>query len=212
MPTLIPIAPIILVASGFFGQDGEATFWKWFQAHDRALLAAKTRHEPVCAELLSRLKKMNPDLDFEFGPVQAGKREFVLTVAGIKASFPAVISLAQAAPDMPHWTITRFRPPRPGVMLVRWKGIKLDARTVEFIVTQDDGDTLGLAVSVTGFEESRADDYEEAVYLLLDRLLGEYTVEMKIRGLQVTMVQGRAGGHWMSLTHIKDLIKIESPR
>lgn len=60
----------------------------------------ETDQEKTFDKLSAELKKANPDLTFEFGPVENGKREFVISAAGIKTAFPYVESLFNSAPKL----------------------------------------------------------------------------------------------------------------
>src|SRR2546430_7617439 len=172
--------------------SAEARFWTWFTAHDAALFAVKTAREPVCDELAAELHRVDGHLTFEFGPVRGGKREFVISADGIREAFPAVIALARAAPPMKRWTVTRFRPPSPEVTQIKVSGIDLDARAIEFLAMP--GDRTDLVIAVPGFKKTPESTYESAVYLLLDGMLGEYTVEMAIGGIQIIPMTNRPQG------------------
>jgi hypothetical protein len=52
----------------------------------------------------------------------------------------------------------------------------MDARLVHFLA-EPDGARTGLTISVAGYRAASSQTYERAVYLLLDRMLGEHAVE-----------------------------------
>ncbi|HYL97798.1 MAG TPA: hypothetical protein VEZ90_02500 [Blastocatellia bacterium] len=188
-----------------FGQSKEERFWKWFQAHDDPLFAVKSGQEPICSELSAELERIHPNLVWQFGPIRSGKREFVLSADGIKEAFPSVMSLASNAPQLSHWTIVRFRQPHPDVTRVKIGGVELDARTVEFLPTKE-GEVTDLTISVPGYNGTQSGAYDQAVYLLLDGMVGEYTVETKVGAIQVISSENRPNGHWMPLTRLSDSI------
>src|SRR6266704_6993266 len=174
--TLALLPASLLLASSLWGQKPEGRFWNWFQAHDSALLAVKTGNELICGERSEELHRVHPALTFEFGPVESGRREFVLSADGIKDAFPAVLALGRAAPPLSRCTIVRFRPARPGVTQITVGGVHLDATSVEFLA-EPDGERTGLTISVSGYKPTPSKTYEQATYLLLDGMLGEYAVE-----------------------------------
>src|SRR5258705_9521609 len=90
----------------------EGFFWKWFIKNERRLFEFDTAQEKIFGELSKELKKVHGDLTFEFGPVQDGKREFVLSAGGIKSAFPSVESLYAKAPPLPRWVWVKYRPRR----------------------------------------------------------------------------------------------------
>jgi len=203
----------MLLAMALLGQvlhpdSAEARFWKWFTAHDAALFAVQTAREPVCDELNVELHRVDTNLTFEFGPVQAGKREFVISADGITKSFPAVIALARAAPAMKRWKVTPFRPPRPEVTQVKIRGIAFDAREIEFLATP--GDRTDLVVAVPGFKKTPESTYETAVHLLLDGMVGEYTVEKGIGGIEIIPTTDRPPGAWRPLTKLAEAIPVRT--
>src|SRR5439155_26408945 len=118
-----------------------------------------------------------------------------------KDPFPAVLALGRVAPVLPHWIVIRFRPPRPDVTQVNIAGLQLDARVVEFLA-EPDGDRTGLMISVPGYKPTPNKTYEQATYLLLDGMLGEYTVETSLGFIEIVAAEGRRAGQWRSLTRV----------
>jgi len=209
--TLALLPPSLLLASSLWGQKPEGRFWNWFQAHDSALFAVKTGSEPICGELSEELHRVHPALTFEFGPVESGRREFVLSADGMKDAFPAVLDLGRAAPALSRWTIIRFRPPRPDATQVSLGGVHLDARSVQFLA-EPDGERTGLIVSVPGYKATPNKTYEQAAYLLLDGMLGEYAVETGVGFIEIVAAEGRRPGQWRPLTQVREAVRAPPPR
>src|SRR6187399_703219 len=92
-----------------FWKSKEEKFWKWFQANEARLFDFERDQDRVFAELGPAMKKVHSNLTFEFGPKKDGQREFVISADGIKDAFPAVIALADKAPELPRWNIIKFR-------------------------------------------------------------------------------------------------------
>jgi hypothetical protein len=180
----------------------------WFRAHETALFEVVTAKEPVCDELSAELQKVHKDLTFEFGPVESDRREFVLSAGGIRDAFPAVMALARAAPSLSRWTIIRFRPARPDGVIVKIGGVELDARSVEFLAGPD-GTRTGLTISVPGYKVTPDKVYEQAGYLLLDRMLGEYSVEMGVGFIRFIDPERRPRGQWRPLTRVNEAVKTQ---
>ena len=199
-----------LLPASLPGQGIEARFWTWFQQHDSALFAVKSGNEPVCEELSRQLHRIHPDLTFEFGPVESGKREFVISADGIKDAFPAVLALGAAAPPLSRWSIVRFRPPRPDVTQIKVAGVQLDAKSIEFLA-EPDGDRTGLTISVPDYRPTPEKTYEQAAYLLLDGMLGEYTVETAVGFVEIVAPKARPSGQWRPLTQIQEVVKVRHP-
>ena len=162
------------------GQESkEAIFWHWFQANESRLFDFEKDREKIFDELGMQLHRIRPELTFEFGPQHDGKREFVISADGIKDAFPAVIALADAAPSLSRWKITKFRPRRGFQSPVTINGFRLAPDQVRFTIAPD-GDKAGLTLFIDGYNPTERYKFASAVYLMLDQTLGEYDVETKV--------------------------------
>ena len=210
----VPRICLLLLALGapmsLFGQTPESRFWSWFQQHEETLFAVRTGDEAICDELASELDRIDAGLTFEFGPVEAGKREFIITAEGAREAFPSVIALGRAAPRLTRWTIIQFRPPRPSFSQVTFADVTVDARTVEFLA-EPDGEKTGLVISVPGLKTRNDKAHERATYILLDGILGEYAVEMSVGFIDIIPAQGRPAGPWRPLTRVREAVKTSDP-
>ena len=90
----------------------EQAFWSWFEKNEKRLFTFETDRDRVFNELAGKLKQVHESVTFEFGPVEDGKREFVISADGIKDAFPAVEKLYALAPKLPRWKFIKFRPRR----------------------------------------------------------------------------------------------------
>jgi hypothetical protein len=178
--SLIMILVIIVLMSCSQNQDSkEASFWRWFQANETRLFDFEKDQDRVFDELQMQLHRIQPSLTFEFGPKQEGKREFVISADGIKDAFPAVIGLADAAPPLPRWKITKFRPRRSFQSPVTLNGLRISPEQVQFTI-EPDGDKAGITLFIEGYSHNEHEKYAGVVYLMLDQALGEYDVETKV--------------------------------
>ena len=168
-------------SSGYTQDSSEKRFWRWFQANETKLFDFESDRESVFDELQAELHKVNGGLTFEFGPKQNGVREFVISADGIKDVFPAVIKLANAAPSLSRWKITKFRP-RRGIGPISLNGLTIAPNQVDFTI-EPDGSKVGITLFIDGYTERERERYAAIAYLMLDHALGEYDVEMKIGGI-----------------------------
>ena len=161
----------------------EQRFWEWFQSNEAALFDFEKDQERVFKQLLAQLRKVNPDLVFEFGPNNNGRREFVISAGGIRAAFPAVESLYAAAPALPRWEFIKFRP-RRAAMDISYAGISVKATSVLVKIT-----SLGAKADIILYfpEYSRASHnaHMGIAFLFLDHALGEYDVETRVGKIDV---------------------------
>jgi hypothetical protein len=153
-------------------------FWKWFMSNDSLLFDFEKDRERIFDKLASKLRQIDPNLTFEFGPKIENKREFVISAGGIKSSFPAVFELMRVAPTLEHWQITGFRPRRPPICIVELREKSIDPAKVEFSLV-DNGKDIGIYLFIPGYDEADS-TWAEMAYLLLDGALGEFDVETKV--------------------------------
>ena len=57
----------------------EEAFWKWFQRNENSLFDFEKDRERTFDLLGAEMHKLNPNLTFEFGPKEDGRREFVIS-------------------------------------------------------------------------------------------------------------------------------------
>jgi hypothetical protein len=182
--TLIILGGVLAVSiiSFFKKADAEAHFWKWFALHENEYYNYPLDEQELIFDRLSEaLSKIDRDLTFEFGPTSSdGKKEFVISAGGIYSAFPSVIHLVSKAPPLERWKITAFRPRTPGSE-IHFNDVILSEKDVFFRYGKSDG-KIDIVLFIKGYEEQP--NYDMAVYLLLDSVLGEYDVETQIGGIE----------------------------
>lgn len=156
-------------------------FWNWFREHEAELFeldaSLEEEREELFDRLMFQLNRVDPGLVFEFGP-NGPVREFVISAAGIEEVFPAVVSLADAAPALERWRITAFRPRCTPISGVEVNGKRIGPDDVRCSLL-DNGIEAGLYLLIPGFREEDP-DWKEIGYLLLDEALGEFDVETRL--------------------------------
>jgi hypothetical protein len=173
----------------------EHKFWNWFLSHEPELFqfdpCEEEKREQLFDEIGAQLQKVDRGLTFEFGP-PAAKREFVISAAGIKGVFPAVIRLSQAAPTLEHWHITAFRPRRSPVMPIEIGDQCVDPSDVQFTLLNN-GKMAGLYLFIPGFRE---DDITltQIGYLMLDQTLGEFDIESRLGLIKMLAPEAQTKG------------------
>jgi hypothetical protein len=137
----------------------EETFWRWFTQNEEDLFSFdptnEAKREALFDRLATELQKVNSQLTFEFGP-NAEKREFVISAAGLKRAFPAVVALTQAAPILDRWEVIAFRPRRSPINSVEINGKVVDPKQVQFSLL-DNGRMAGVHLYIPGFREEDVD-------------------------------------------------------
>jgi hypothetical protein len=184
-------------------QDG---FWNWFIQHEAELFEFDpkrvTDRESLFGRLAAELHKVHSDLAFEFGP-KGPRREFVISAAGIKDAFPAVIGLANAAPNLERWQFTAFRPRRIPINVVEIEGKRIEPQDVQFSLV-DNGKIAGLYLFIPGYRDGDV-DLKQIGYLLLDDALGEYDVETRLGLIEMLSPDTPTEGHRYPLADLPAL-------
>ena len=152
----------------------ETRFWRWFQKNDEELFGMKSPQDRIFTALVGQILRVDRNLLFEFGPEIDGRREFVLSAGGFKSSFPAVVALADAAPQLSRWIITRFRPRRAEITEVQFGGTAVvpDAVTVAVLPGIPYVDII-VFLGGDGMDEQTRGQFG---FLFLDQALGEFDV------------------------------------
>lgn len=159
----------------------EDRFWNWFILNSRRLFQFEASRELIFDELSLELKKIHESLCFEFGPIQDGRREFIISADGDKAAFPVVQKLARSAPSFSEWIVIPFRPPKnidhyPEVV---YGQVTLSVDDIWFTYESETSVTH-LELYIRGHTPENDGNVGAAAFLLLDSALGEYVVETRI--------------------------------
>ena len=151
-----------------------ARFWKWFQKNESTLFRLESAQDRIFTTLVGQILRVNRNLVFEFGPEIDGKREFVLSAGGFKNAFPAVLALADAAPHLSRWTITKFRPRRTEITEVQFNGRSMLPDAV--MVAVRGGVPYIDIIMFLGGGEIDEETRGQFGFLFLDQALGEFDV------------------------------------
>ena len=158
--------------------SGEADFWQWFQNNETLLFNFEKDQERIFDKLALQLHKVHPDLTFEFGPKQNGRREFVLSADGLRKAIPAVEALAAAAPTMAKWTVIKFRPRREPFD-IDYGNVTVKASAISALLAPQ-GQRIAVTLLIPGYSASTRTAYMGVTFLMLDQALGEYDVMTRV--------------------------------
>ena len=171
----VGLAMAFTLFSTLASAKGEDAFWKWFIKNEGRLFTfEKDQEEVIFDELHKRMMQVNEDLTFEFGPVQEGKREFVISAGGIKAAFPAVEALHSRAPSLPRWTWIKYRPRRTPMNDLEYGGKAIKVADVRYMLAKD-GDKIGVVLFIDGYNEAEKGIFGQLGYLFLHSALDRRT-------------------------------------
>jgi hypothetical protein len=172
-------------------------FWQAFLRIEEAMFGG----DGTGAELTERIGRVHPDLEFDIGPLEAGRREIVISAGGIREAFPAVEALARGAPALTRWNVVTYRKRRPVSGTVTFQGLALSPGDVRFEFSPG-GPGEGIVLFMPGYARQEHSRYLALALLMLDALLGEYDVEMKLGSIRIEHLgPGRSAGA-MTLDHL----------
>lgn len=167
----------------------ERDFWRWFQQNQDSLFAFERDQEGMFDRLATEMHKVDPNLTFEFGPKEDGRREFVISAGGIRETFPTVERLFAEAPRLPHWKFVKFRPRRAPAD-IEHQGMKVVASEVA-VTMEPRGTLMDLTVLIPHCGADMSGRCRAIAYLLLDQALGEHDVETKVGRITVRERSGQ---------------------
>jgi hypothetical protein len=161
----------------------EGTFWEWFQKNENTLFDFEKDQERTFDRLSAEMHKLNPNLTFEFGPKEDGRREFVISADGIREAFPEVEALYTTAPSLPRWKFIKFRPRRKPND-ISYGGILVKAASVS-VLAEPHGGMADITLFIPGYTQAAHKTYAAIAFLFLDEALGEYDVETRVGQVNV---------------------------
>lgn len=187
-------------------ESKEQSFWDWFTEKSDKLFFFELYQEKLLPETLVQIQTIHPDLVFEIGPEIDGKRDFIVSANGLKEAFPAVIELVRSAPQFDSWNIIPFRQRKPDFdMEVEIEDVVLSPDDIVFDYDYDDNKVnLNVYVEDIDSEDSRV---YHIVFILLDNIIGEYDVEMKIGRIDIyTLDENKSTSHLHPLSDLPRIV------
>ena len=165
----------------------EESFWAWFQANEATLYSFERGDSAVTNELMNELHKVHRKLSYEiWSPDDDGRRNFIVSADGYVEAFPEVEALHDAAPKLPRWSITKFRPREileEGKVVVTQDGVR-QAGDMRYVLKIEEGMAV-ISLYLPGAENrpSQANNYIARLHLL--DFLGEEDFGLFVRQISV---------------------------
>jgi hypothetical protein len=187
-------------------RDKDVDFWKWFSKNQKELYHYENNQQILFDELTKRLKNIDSNLVFEFSPIHDDSiREFTISADGLKESFPSVIKLVDKAPKFPKWKINAFRQrvPGDGIQIVYDDSIKISYNDIYFRYTVDLG-KINLELNIKNYKKESG--FDNAVFILLDALIGEYDMETRISGIDRKLLDESKLDSLHRIVELRDII------
>ena len=159
-------------------------FWDWFEENSKLIFHFETDVEHTFGLLRKEIKKVDENLEFEFGPIINDKREFIISANGIKVAFNEVENLYNQKPELEKWIILKFRQRKniANFNKLTFEGTTLSIEDIYFLLFKGNSE-IGIAFFVKDYDENI---HINMVFLFLDAALGEYDVETKVGAIEFT--------------------------
>jgi len=196
----------------FSCQSNEITkddkFWIWFSKNEKNIyenVDKENLREDIYDQISAEISKIDENLVFEIAPIQKdGKREFSISADGILESFPKVETLISKRPKLNNWNFTAFRQ--------RIAGDDLEINYMNYKIGYDDifyrfsteNNQLGIELNIRNYDETG--NMQNAIYLLLDSLLGEYDVTKNIDWIEWNKLNESEINNLYQITDLRELI------
>ena len=173
---------------------GIAAFWTWWPeagARISAALADRKLDEALTAEVTAKVHAVHPNLTWELGPGGTAQHAFCLSAGGDPELRRLTERWLRAAPAMD--AVWEFHPARRGAPGLANARLQLAEHTLplddmRFTVTVD---PLRELMNVTSFHPAFAampnDMRGTATFIILDRVLGEDTVQRWLGGIRTSV-------------------------
>ncbi|WP_422355643.1 hypothetical protein [Roseivirga pacifica] len=167
----------------FKRKSKQEKFWYWFFKNEKTYLNEIENldiREKIFDKLSVELKKVHEDLAFEFSPKhKSGIREFTISAEGDKNLFPNVQELIDKAPGIKNWQFNAFRQRVPGDDIsIRFGDLEIGYDDIFFRYRDGSYGKIGIELNIRNFNDNH--EIRNAVYILLDSLIGEFDVTMGI--------------------------------
>ena len=172
-------------------------FWRVFLRTEEALF----RGEASAPELREVIGRVHPDLEFDIGLPEEGRRDIVISAGGIRDAFPAVEALARGAPPLRRWNVVGYRQRRPVSGTVTFQGLALSPANVRFEISAR-GPGAGIVLFMPGYTRQEHSRYLALALVMIDALLGEYDVEMKLGSIVIEHLGPDRGARAMTLENL----------
>ncbi len=183
-------------------------FWIWFSKNEKNIyenVDKENLREDIYDQISAEISKIDENLVFEIAPIQKdGKREFSISADGNLESFPKVETLISKRPKLNNWNFTAFRQ--------RIAGDDLEINYMNYKIGYDDifyrfsteNNQLGIELNIRNYDETG--NMQNAIYLLLDSLLGEYDVTKNIDWIEWNKLNESEINNLYQITDLRELI------
>ncbi|WP_330745916.1 hypothetical protein [Chryseobacterium sp. CP-77] len=186
----------------------EEKFWLWFSenhGHIYSNIGDTSFQKEIFESINVQLNKIDENLTFEFSPIREnGVREFSISADGMEESFPNVRKLIKLSPNLENWKFNAFRQRMPNDnYVINYDGYTIGYDDIYYRYSTSNNE-LGIELNIRNYDESGK--MQNAIYILLDGLLGEYDVTMTIDWIDWKKLDENEMKSLQKLVKLRDLV------
>ncbi|MCT2561811.1 hypothetical protein [Chryseobacterium herbae] len=204
----------ILTVLVFFGtmctrnKSRQEKFWEWFSKNEKHIyenVESEKLQKQIFNDISSQLAKIDQNLVFEFSPIRKNNiREFSISADGIKESFPSVENLIKSSPKLTNWKFSAFRQRVPNDNYeIQYKEYNIGYDDIFYRYSTSNNE-FGIELNIKNYDGSAG--MQDAIYVLLDGLLGEYDVVMNINWIDWKKLDENESNKLHNLIELRALI------
>lgn len=192
----------------FKKENKEDKFWNWFIKNEEYIYKNVDNLElrdAIFDDITEHFQEIDENLTFEFSPIhENGIREFSISADGIEESFSAVNKMISKSPKLKNWQFNSFRQRIPGDELtINYGDYKIGYDDIYFTYSTEN-DELGIELFTRNFDDSG--EMKNAIYILLDGLIGEYDVTVNINWIEWKKLEEENIQNLQPLTDLRKVI------
>ncbi|MDB5287046.1 MAG: hypothetical protein JWR05_1995 [Mucilaginibacter sp.] len=165
-------------------------FWNWFAKNNEAytqldIIDIENRNK-LLNDFENQLHLYCDSLFFEIGGHPGKENELIITAEGNVDYFTYVEKLISCAPKIKNWLFIAFKPAIPGNFITNWEDIEINAKDVFFDPLKiTDSNDIGIAVYIKQFDVNQENKYYNALFKMLDTILGEQSFAVDIKKVKI---------------------------
>lgn len=166
-------------------------FWDWFRKNEKDFHKVVKQGGDVETEFFNklqpRLRDMREGYWYLTGMCDENTVELVFTADGVVKNFVFIEELVQAAPAIPGWKFTAFKPALGAGSSIEMDGINFGSDNTWFYANEvaEYPDEIDITIVHENFSAATKDTVTNGVYIQLDNMLGELNFATSIDILSV---------------------------
>lgn len=166
-------------------------FWNWFEENNHAFLFTNEVEDNVKEKMLedfiNKLHEYNDKLFFQVGGMPGKDQELIITAEGDPEQFESVEKLIKHSPVIKYWIFIPFIQPVDDDNTIRYGNTEITRSDLWFMPLQSQSqlNDIGIRIGVRDYSSLDKNDIDNAVFKMLDTVLGEKSFALDIDYLDI---------------------------